>query len=401
MRQRALPLFFVFCFLVFIISLNLFRFSRAESGPEVLGDLQKKRQEYEGKLEALRKTEKTLKNEISFMDTQISLTLLRIEEAQTAIKIREEELGRLQGDISLVGGKIESLARVLERQRHIFAERAAAAYKSQPRGFLEMFLGSFNGGQSFAEFASRFEYLKVFELQDSRFLKQMEETRQVFQSQKIILSDKRDQVSEIKAQIEKEKKNLEVYKSSLSSQKREKQNFLSLTLNDEGKFQQLLTQVLAEIESVSRGLKGGTKIGEVHRGEVIAREGNTGCVVPSPTTGNPLAGSHLHFGVFKDGVAQDPKPYLDRADLAWPESPTIVTQNFGDNFDFYMRNFGVPGHNAMDLSAGYGAKIMAAADGTAYETGDAKQYGPWCNGKAKGLRVEHGNGLVTIYWHVL
>lgn len=391
----------VFLISLFILPTPFFwHVSRAQNLDESLNNLQQKRQEYEVQLESLRKKEKSLKNEIAYMETQIALSLTRILEAEGAINLREEELTRLQGDISLVGNKIETLNKSLEAQRKVFSQRAATAYKSRSPGILEMFFGRLQSN-NFPQIMNRFKYLKVFEIQDSKFLKQMDETKQVFQTQRIILSDKKDQVQEIKLQIEKEKKKLEIYKRALTSQQAEKKNLLSVTVNDETKYQQLLTQILAEIESISRGLTGGIKLGPVKKGDVIAREGNSGCVLPPPTSANPVAGAHLHFGVYRDGTALDPKPFLDRGELGWPENPTSVTQNFGDNYDFYMRNFGVPGHNAIDMSRGYGTPIYAAADGVAYETGDARQYAGWCNGKARGIRVEHGNGLVSIYWHVL
>lgn len=398
MGKKVFTLYILLIFL-FLISF-VQNFSLAQSLDESLNNLQRKRQEYEAQLEELRKKEKTLKNEIAYMETQIELSLTRILEAEGAIRLREEELVRLQSDINLVGGKIDNLVRTLEIQKKIFTNRAATAYKSHSVGGLEMFLGSLKS-DGFSNLVNRFKYLKVFELQDSKFLKQMDETRQVFQTQRIILSDKKDQVQEIKSQIEKEKKKLETYKLNLTRQRTEKKSILALTVNDEGKYQQLLTQILAEIESVGRGLTGGIKLGEVKRGDIIGREGNTGCVLPSPSSSNPLAGAHLHFGVYKEGKAENPKSYLDQGELSWPESPTTTTQNFGDNYDFYMRNFGIPGHNALDMSAGYGAPIKAAADGVAYQTGDSRSYGTWCNGKAKGLRIEHVGGLVTIYWHVL
>ena len=374
---------------------------RAEGGENTLNELQQKRQEYEKKISDLQSKEKTLKNEIILMDSRVSLTLLKISEAETQIKIRETELSRLEDDILLVGQKIDKLGSILEEQKIIFSQRASASYKSQKVGFLEMFLAERNSGFDLAYFVNRTKYLRVFEFRDNEFLKQMEETKSVFQSQRVILASKKQEVEQIKVQIEEEKKKLESFKALLIRQKTEKQNILSLTLNDEDKYQRLLTQILAEIESVARSLKGGVKIGEVKKGDTIAREGNTGCVLPSPSSANPVAGAHLHFGVYKDGVAQDPRPYLDRGDLSWPESPTTVTQNFGENYDFYMRNFGISGHNALDMSRGYGSSILAAADGTAYETGDNRQYAGWCNGKARGIRIEHPNGLITIYWHIL
>jgi peptidoglycan hydrolase CwlO-like protein len=387
-------------FLLVVISIPAFQnisVSLAVDPSQSIDTLQQKRLEYENKIRDLQGKEKTLKNEISLMDNKMNVTLTKIQEAVAAIKLRGEELNRLSGDIGMVTGKIDVLGQTLATQREIFSARAVEAYKNGNFSYLEMFLGSYD----FSFFINRIKYLRVFESNDNKFLQQMEDTRKVFQTQKIILADKKDQVEQIKVQIEADKVSLEQYKVLLARQKDDKQKLLSLTLNDETKYQQLLTQILAEIESVARSLKGGVKIGEVKRGDVVAHEGNSGCVLPSPSHANSVAGAHLHFGVYKDGVAVDPKPFLDRGDLGWPESPTTVTQNFGENYDFYMRNFGIPGHNATDMSRGYGTPIYAAADGVAYETGDSRQYATWCNGKARGVRIEHPNGLITIYWHVL
>lgn len=49
----------------------------------------------------------------------------------------------------------------------------------------------------------------------------------------------------------------------------------------------------------------------VSRGQIIGTMGNTGNVVPVPTTSNPTGGTHLHFGLyigepFRGGYAVDP-----------------------------------------------------------------------------------------------
>lgn len=397
LRPKLLTTFILLFIAISIPLLINHHLTFAEDPAQTLDALQQKRIEYENKIKDLQGKEKTLKNEISLMDNKINVTMTKIQEAEVAIKLREDELARLAGDIGMVSGKIDVLGKTLLQQKDVFSARAVAAYKSGRPSYLEIFLGA----SDFSFFINKLKYLQVFEANDNRFLRQMEDTRKVFQTQKIILADKKDQVEQIKAQIETDKKNLEQYKSLLAKQKNDKQKLLSLTLNDETKYQQLLTQILAEIESVAKSLKGGVKIGEVKKGDVIAHEGNSGCVLPVPSLANPVAGAHLHFGVYKDGVAMDPKPYLDRGELSWPENPTTVTQNFGENYDFYMRNFGIPGHNAMDISHGYGSPIYAAGDGVAYETGDSRQYAGWCNGKAHGIRIEHPNSLITIYWHVL
>lgn len=396
-RPKLLAVLFLLFTVVSISPFLSHSISLAEDPAQTLDALQRRKTEIENNIKILEKQASSLKKEIGLMDNKINITTIKIQEAETGIKLRQEELGRLSGDIGMVAGKIDVLGETLAQQKEVFSARAVAAYKNGSPSYLEMFLGS----SDFSFFINKLKYLQVFETNDNKFLRQMEDTRKVFQTQKIILADKKDQVEQIKVQIETNKKNLEQYKSLLAKQKIDKQKLLSLTLNDETKYQQLLTQILAEIESVAKSLKGGVKIGEVKKGDVIAHEGNSGCVLPSPTSANPVAGAHLHFGVYKDGVAVDPKPFLDRGDLGWPENPTFVTQNFGDNYDFYMRNFGIPGHNAIDMSHGYGTPIIAVDDGVAYETGDSRQYASWCNGKAHGIRIEHPNGLITIYWHVL
>lgn len=393
---RLKNLFLIFLVTAFLLSdfPFLLRHSLAD---ETLDNLQKERLRIEGIIKDDQTKINRLSNEINLMESRVNLTIIKIREAEVTIKLREEEILRLTGDIGLVGGKIDLLGKTLDDQKTVFTNRLVAAYKNGQGSYLNLFLGSDN----FSSFISRLKYLKVFEQNDNKFLRQMEDTRRVFQTQKIILADKKDQVEQIKQQIDAQRKKLVSYKKDLDQQKKEKQSLLSLTLNDEGKYQQLLTQILAEIESVARSLHGGIKIGEVKKGDIIAREGNSGCVLPSPNSANPVAGAHLHFGVYKDGVAVDPKAFLDRGDLGWPENPTYVTQNFGENYDFYMRNFGIPGHNAMDMSHGYGTPIYAAADGVAYLTGDSRQYGSWCNGKARGIRLEQTDGFVSIYWHII
>ena len=89
--------------------------------------------------------------------------------------------------------------------------------------------------------------------------------------------------------------------------------------------------------------------------------------------------------------------------LIFPKSPTLaypvpketrVTQRFGENYESYMRKFGIPGHNGLDFAVPIGCDVHAALGGKLKEEG----YHP--DGYGNYVIIDHGNGLETIYAHL-
>ena len=372
-----------------------------EEYEEQLSDLADKIKEYEEKIAKLQSEERTLQNEIDYMNSQIYLTSLKINDTESKITTKEEELDGLRTDIGDLQERILTLGELLDSQRAIFAARARESYKSSRFNSFEVLFSASN----LSRLVERIKYLRVLELQDQKLLGQMETTREGCTMQKELLEIKKVEVEEVKAEIEAYQASLVSQKANLARQKKDKEYLLSVTHGKEQEYQRRLEAVRAELAAIAAALKGGVKIGKVEKGDIIAREGNTGCCCSAaygcapPPKSHPSAGSHLHFGVYKNGKAVNPRKYLGD-EFDWPERNYIITQEFGENYSFYMRNFGVPGHNGLDMTSGYGSPIYAADDGTAYLTGDSKVWASWCNGQAKGIRIDHGNGLQTIYWHV-
>jgi len=193
------------------------------------------------------------------------------------------------------------------------------------------------------------------------------------------------------------KSQLEAFQRDLARQKEEKQDLLEETQNSEDKYQALLGQVRSELAALQLAVD--LPAGEgtaVERGDVIGYMGNTGC----------SSGPHVHFGYVKNGKAKDPESLLKNGYLSWPITNHEVTQEFGANYYFYMRNFGIPGHDALDIAVSGcpgcgGAPVMAARDGNLYYAQDSKVYCPWLNNSiGKGAIIDHGDGERTIYWHL-
>jgi murein DD-endopeptidase MepM/ murein hydrolase activator NlpD len=78
----------------------------------------------------------------------------------------------------------------------------------------------------------------------------------------------------------------------------------------------------------------------------------------------------------------------------WPTEHCVITQAFGSNPKFYA-DYGLPGHEGIDLRAPAGSAIYSVAPGTvrAVHANLSHPYGLH-------VRIDHADGYQTIYAHL-
>lgn len=81
----------------------------------------------------------------------------------------------------------------------------------------------------------------------------------------------------------------------------------------------------------------------------------------------------------------------------WPTTQRLVTQHFGARPDYYAQ-FGLPGHEGIDLASPYGTPYTAVADGVVIWASDQRRSG---GPSAYGWHIilDHGDGYTTLYAH--
>lgn len=354
-------------------------------------ELLNKEQEYQIILDKLKNKSATLQNEIDYFDNQMNITKLKIQKVESDLVTKSNLLTDLTNVITGLEKRIEKIDTSIDAQNIEIQNRIKERYKTGGDISLINILISGNISNTLM----KIQYLQDMEEKDRKLVEYMKNTKSDFGVQKKLIENKRKEVDELKISIENERRNLLANQAQLQKQVDEKESLLKLTQNDEAKYQKLLAQIQSELDAQNMAIGVTGKEGKnVKRGEVIGYLGNTGC----------STGPHLHFSYLQNNKPVDPLPYLKSNKLGWPITNYKITQYYGENYSFYMRRFGIPGHLALDIidpSIWIGSAIRAAKDGVLHFAQDARVYCPDINNSiGKGAIIDHGNGEKTIYWHL-
>lgn len=301
-----------------------------EKSKKELGLTRKEKEAVEREIKALDEVIIETENELQKINENLELKRLELQESEKELAIAEEEKEQQYEDAKV---RIESM------------------YKNQKVGYIEIIFTS----KDFWEMLNRMDYIRKIGEYDQALLDTMKANQEkVKMRTEQIEAEEREIALLYKEQVG--------IKSRLDASKDEKNSLLNKLLGDEAYLQteiEEMDRVSAEIESQIQELIEQNRIEQ----ERIAKQN----------------ASSQHSMQYSGGQFLWPVPGSHR-----------VSSGYGNRIHPISRSKRF--HAGIDIAAGFGRPVVAAADGRVITAG-------WLGGYGNTVMIDHGSGLVSLYGH--
>lgn len=295
-------------------------------------EVQEKKEETEAKLE--------------YVQEELSKEVVKIQELDDTIKQTEEDINGLEAELSDLQTRIDEIVKTLNTIEESYVEnedlleqRLVANYEVGDITYLDMLMNSAN----IVDFLSSYYSIQEIVKYDIELLEQIEKE---------------------KKQVEDSKKELDEKKAALKLKKAKKEQLSVITQNNKNIKEQAIANLTQEEQELQQKINEYKE--EAARIEALIKVASN---------------EYEYTGDYTGGV------------MAWPvaKSGTYITSGYG------IREHPIQGiiksHSGIDIgNAGFGAPVIAAADGIVTMAG---RYGGYGNC----VMINHGNGISTLYGH--
>ncbi|NMA54945.1 MAG: peptidoglycan DD-metalloendopeptidase family protein [Firmicutes bacterium] len=294
-----------------------------------LREVERKKEATSKQLDQIKKQEQSLTAELNKLDRQL-------EQAENELAVLNKKIQDTETKLHQTEAELKKTEEELQEQTDILGERLRAMQENGAVTYLEVLLSS----GDFSDLLNRLDLLKEIVAQDVALMESIEQKRAEVAAKKMALEQKQAELLSLHGSVRTQKQTIE-------SRSRERAEILARIKNDK----QAYEQALNELERTSRELE-----------QAIRR-------LQSP--GDPTS---LVRG---------------KGAMIWPADGPI-TSYYG------YRTHPIHGvrklHTGLDIGAGHGQTVVAAADGTVIMS-------DWYGGYGQTVVIDHGGGISTLYAH--
>ncbi|HEY3317801.1 MAG TPA: peptidoglycan DD-metalloendopeptidase family protein [Coriobacteriia bacterium] len=320
----------------------------ADAARKRADDARRKQAVAEAQADRLVSETKALESTISRTRGEISLISGKVDTAESRRAGIEAEMAALRSEIASKRSLIASTTAAYRDRRELLGRRAESVYRQGDLYWLQLLLES----RSITDLIARTSFVEQVMQQDTSMMASLADTRGMLERANAELDRSVQALAAKRAEAAAEENGLRQLQSDRASRLAEqrgaqaaKESLLAETKGNIAKLRAIVAAEEAEAARIERLLRSSASHGN----------GRYAGTLTWPTPGYETITSP--FG--------------------WRIHPILKTRKF---------------HSGIDIRAPYGAKIVAAGNGTVIFAGDRGGYG-------NVVMIDHGNGLVTVYAH--
>lgn len=323
-------------------------------------------EELQDRIDKLNQEREELEKQSQKYQKQISQKKEEIRSLEATIHSLRAQESKLRVDINLTENKLARTREEIEKLRLEIKNKEEEIQES--RLILSKLLRSFARKEDVSTMEVVFSKANISDLLDR--VKDLSLIQEDMQTRLDELKKAKEDLAQSKREAKQKQANLKQLKEQKQAQKvalerteAQKESYLTQTRQEKNEYNQNLKAIQQRKKELLGRLKEFQKKAERRK----------------------------NFRVFVDS---DKKPEPGTKVFQWPESGTEPTQAFG-NTKFARNTSYYPKHYGMDMAAGRGSPVKAAAEGEVVALGSREAlWGNW-------VAIKHEIGLVTLYAHLL
>jgi len=321
---------------------------RKQAVDEKLSYLRERIAQIQSRESELRDEISTVTTEIRALESRIGRVDERLEPLQRDLELHQRRLAALGELFRLQTERLGFLRRQYAAALAHLNQRLVALYETDTPGALEVILAS----RSFSEIIDQLDFVRLVAEQDKRIASEVERAKTETRSARARTKHTRLRVATVTRVIAARTAQVRVVRDRLLATQGE--------LDERrGARRTSLDELSAEERESVEEAEALAKVSATLAARIRAAQSGGSSVTPGPVTAPSAAG------------------------LIWPVSAPI-TSSFGWRWGRM--------HEGLDLGAGFGTPIRAAAAGTIINAG-------WLGGYGNLVVIDHGRGISTAYGH--
>ncbi|MCR1918936.1 peptidoglycan DD-metalloendopeptidase family protein [Frisingicoccus caecimuris] len=336
------------------------------------------KEEKEQQIEALEQEKEEQNQALDSMHTDKANTEVEIESldnqlssVQTEIDTTNSELEKTEAELEQTKKDLEAAQEKEKKQYETLKLRIKVMYKKGDTGYLEILLAA----EDITSLLNSTEYISKISDYDSNLLQSLRDTRTQIEALEKQQEEEVARITQLKEELETQETELQgildekaAYIQSLNTTIEYTEEYIQELEENISMEQQALAEIEAEIRAAAAAAAAEAAAAAAAQEEAAASG-----------DGESSGSSYV------EDVSGAYKPSYGGG-WVWPSDTTYLTDTFG------YQDWRGGNHNGIDIGAGYGSPIYAAASGTVWIAGYSSSAGNW-------VVIDHGGGVLSVYMH--